>query len=91
MKYGGLGGTMWAEFIEICSEYELGSPKAAQLKAALETGQLLSMMQPNEKYQFYFACPLTVFNVLVQLVSWLYRPLITVKVCCQETIPMRED
>src|SRR5260370_34637000 len=67
-QFGGLGGLMRADFIEICSVYGLGSAKTAQLKAALEIGRRLGMMQPDEKYQFYFACPLTVFNVLVRLV-----------------------
>ncbi len=50
-KYGGLGGLMRAEFIEICSEYGLGSAKTAQLKAALEIGRRLGMLQSDEKYQ----------------------------------------
>src|SRR5690242_1998581 len=50
-KFGGLGGLMRADFIEICSVYGLGSAKTAQLKAALEIGRRLGMMQPDEKYQ----------------------------------------
>ncbi len=50
-KYGGLGGLMRAEFIEICNEYGLGSAKTAQLKAALEIGRRLGMLQSDEKYQ----------------------------------------
>src|SRR5437667_6202458 len=34
---------------------------------------------------FYPPCPLTVFNVLIRLVSWPYRPLRAVKVCCQSS------
>ena len=50
-KYGGLGGLMRAEFGEFCGEYGLGEAKAAQLKAALEIGRRLGMMQADEKYQ----------------------------------------
>jgi DNA repair protein RadC len=82
-KYGGLSGLMRADFNELCSEHGLGEAKSSQLKAALEMGRRLGMLQNDEKYQFYFACPLTVMNVLVRLVYWLYRPLQTIKVCCQ--------
>jgi DNA repair protein RadC len=50
-KYGGLGGLMGAEFGELCTEYGLGVAKASQLKAALEIGRQLSLLQPDEKYQ----------------------------------------
>src|SRR5256886_2558759 len=50
-KYGGLSGLMRAEFGELCAEYGLGEAKAAQLKAALEMGRRLGMLQPDEKYQ----------------------------------------
>jgi len=46
-QFGGLGGLMRADFIEICSVYGLGSAKTAQLKAALEIGRRLGMMQPD--------------------------------------------
>ena len=58
-KYSGLGGLMRADFIEICNEYGLGSAKTAQLKAALEIGRRLGMLQSDEKYQFragYLRC-----------------------------------
>ena len=50
-KYGGLGGLMRAEFSELCTEHGLGEAKASQLKAALEMGRRLGMLQDNEKYQ----------------------------------------
>lgn len=50
-KYGGLSGMMRADFSELCNEYGLGEAKSAQLKAALEIGRRLGMMQPDEKYQ----------------------------------------
>ena len=50
-KYGGLGGLMRADFGELCSEHGLGEAKASQLKAALEIGRRLGMLQNEEKYQ----------------------------------------
>ena len=50
-KYGGLSGLMRADFGELCAEYGLAEAKAAQLKAALEIGRRLGMLQPDEKYQ----------------------------------------
>jgi hypothetical protein len=81
-KFGGLGGLMRADFMELCKEHGLGMAKTAQLKAALEIGRRLSLTQLDEKYQFHFARPLTVINVLVSFVSLLYCPLRTIKVRC---------
>ncbi len=50
-KFGGLGGLMRADFMELCKEYGLGAAKAAQLKAALEMGRRLGLTQLDEKYQ----------------------------------------
>jgi DNA repair protein RadC len=50
-KYGGLSGLMRAEFSELCTEHGLGEAKASQLKAALEMGRRLGMLQDNDKYQ----------------------------------------
>ncbi len=55
-KYGGLSGMMRADFSELCNEYGLGEAKSAQLKAALEIGRRLGMMQPDEKYQITARC-----------------------------------
>ncbi len=82
-KYGGLSGLMRAELGELCAEYGLGEAKAAQLKAALEIGRRLGRLQPDEKYQFYFACPLTFPNVLTVLISWLHCPPKFIVICCQ--------
>ncbi len=51
IKYGGLSGLMTAEFHELCTEYGLGLAKAAQLKAALELGKRLSLLEPDMKVQ----------------------------------------
>ncbi|MHB8599186.1 MAG: RadC family protein [Ktedonobacteraceae bacterium] len=50
-KYGGLAGLMRAEFSELCNEYGLGVAKTAQLKAALEIGRRMNMLQSDERYQ----------------------------------------
>jgi DNA repair protein RadC len=50
-KFGGLGGLMRADFMELCKEHGLGMAKTAQLKAALEIGRRLSLTQLDEKYQ----------------------------------------
>ena len=50
-KYGGLAGLMRGDFHELCSEYGLGEAKTSQLKAALEMGRRLGMLQNDEKYQ----------------------------------------
>jgi DNA repair protein RadC len=50
-KYGGLAGLMRAEFSELCNEYGLGVAKTAQLKAALEIGRRMGMLQSEERYQ----------------------------------------
>jgi DNA repair protein RadC len=51
IKYGGLAGLMSADFHEISNEYGLGQAKTAQLKAALELGKRLSMLEIEKRYQ----------------------------------------
>ena len=68
-KYGGLGGLIRAEFGEICAEYGLGSAKAAQLKAALEIGRRLGMLQPDEKYQI--TSPKDAANLVMMEMTYL--------------------
>jgi DNA repair protein RadC len=51
IKYGGLAGLMTAGFHELCNEYGMGMAKAAQLKAALELGKRLGMLELNQKRQ----------------------------------------
>ena len=50
-KYNGLAGLMSADFHELNAEHGLGLAKTAQLKAALELGKRLSMLQPEKRYQ----------------------------------------
>ncbi len=51
VKYGGLAGLASADFHELCTEHGLGLAKTAQLKAALEIGKRLSILQPDKRYQ----------------------------------------
>jgi DNA repair protein RadC len=68
-KYGGLGGLMRSEFGELCSEYGLGEAKAAQLKAALEIGRRLGLMQSDEKYQI--KSPADAANLVMMEMTYL--------------------
>jgi len=68
-KYGGLGGLMRAEFMELCAEYGLGEAKTAQLKAALEIGRRLGVAQTEEKYQI--KSPLDAANLVMMEMTFL--------------------
>jgi DNA repair protein RadC len=50
-KYNGLSGLMSADFHELSAEHGLGIAKTSQLKAALELGKRLSVLQPDKRYQ----------------------------------------
>jgi DNA repair protein RadC len=52
-RYGGLSGLVRADFGALCSEYGMGKAKTAQLKAALEIGRRLGVLQPEEKYRIH--------------------------------------
>lgn len=68
-KYGGLGGLMRAELSELSQEYGLGLAKSAQLKAALELGRRLGMLQPDEKYKI--GSPLDAANLVMAEMTYL--------------------
>jgi DNA repair protein RadC len=68
-KYGGFGGLMRAEFMELCAEYGLGEAKTAQLKAALEIGRRLGVAQNEEKYQI--KSPLDAANLVMMEMTLL--------------------
>lgn len=48
-KFEGLGGLQRVSFPELCKVSGVGPAKAAQLKAAIELGRRLSMIQPQER------------------------------------------
>ena len=50
-KYNGLAGLMRADFGQLCNEHGLGEAKASQIKAALELGRRLAVLQPEERVQ----------------------------------------
>jgi DNA repair protein RadC len=50
-KYGGLPGLVRADFRELCAEYGMGEAKSAQVKAALEIGRRLSLLQVDARYK----------------------------------------
>jgi DNA repair protein RadC len=51
MKYGGLPGLVRADFRELCTEHGMGEAKSAQVKAALEIGRRLALVQTDAKYK----------------------------------------
>jgi DNA repair protein RadC len=50
-KYGGLAGLVRADFRELCAEHGMGMAKSAQVKAALEIGRRLSLLQMDARYK----------------------------------------
>ena len=50
-KYGGLPGLVRADFRELCAERGMGVAKSAQVKAALEVGRRLGLLQMDAKYK----------------------------------------
>jgi DNA repair protein RadC len=50
-KYGGLSGLVRADFRELCAEHGMGEAKSAQIKAALEIGYRLNLLQVDARYK----------------------------------------
>src|SRR5256886_16172769 len=50
-KYGGLPGLVRADFRELCAEHGMGAAKSAQIKAALEIGRRLALVQVDTRYK----------------------------------------
>ena len=50
-KFGGLSGLVRADFRELCAEHGMGEAKSAQVKAALEIGYRLSLLQVDARYK----------------------------------------
>ena len=50
-KYGGLPGLVRADFRELCAEHGIGEAKSAQIKAALEIGRRLALVQVDTRYK----------------------------------------
>ena len=49
--YGGLGGLLRVDFAQLCAEHGMGQAKTAQLKAALEIGRRLSVLEAGARPQ----------------------------------------
>jgi DNA repair protein RadC len=62
-KYGGLSGLVRADFAELCAEHGLGEAKTAQIKAALEIGRRLGLLQPDARYKI--RTPLDAANLVM--------------------------
>jgi DNA repair protein RadC len=50
-KYGGLPGLVRADFRELCAEHGMGEAKSAQVKATLEIGRRLALVQMDTRYK----------------------------------------
>ena len=50
-KYGGLPGLVRADFHELCAEHGMGEAKSAQVKATLELGRRLALVQMDTRYK----------------------------------------
>src|SRR5205085_12574637 len=50
-QYGGLPWLVRADFRELCAEHGMGEAKSAQVKAALEIGRRLALVQPDTRYR----------------------------------------
>ena len=84
-KYGGLSGLIRAEFGELCGEYGLGEAKAAQLKAALEIGRRLGMLQNDEKYQI--KSPTDAANLVIKKCRYCHQTVKPTRSACQARSP----
>ena len=51
MLFRSLPGLVRADFRELCAEYGLGEAKSAQVKAALEIGRRLALVQVDTRYK----------------------------------------
>ncbi len=68
-RYGGLGGLVRAPLSELYGQYGLGLAKAAQIKAALESGRRLISITPEERPVVH--SPQDVANLLLAEMGYL--------------------
>jgi len=68
-KYNGLSGLVRVDFHELCAEYGLGEAKTSQLKAALEIGRRLGMLQTDQTYQI--KSPVDAANLVMSEMMYL--------------------
>src|SRR5258707_2431530 len=69
-KYGGLPGLVRADFRELCAEHGMGAAKSAQIKAALEIGRRLALVQVDTRYKI--STPSESANIMMPELVYLY-------------------
>lgn len=79
--YGGLGGLLHVDFAQLCAEHGMGQAKAAQLKAALEIGRRLSVLEAGAKPQI--SSPADVASLLLLEMGYLAQE--QLRVLCLDT------
>jgi DNA repair protein RadC len=68
-KYGGLPGLVRADFRELCAEHGMGEAKSAQVKAALEIGRRLALVQVDTRYRI--STPAEAANLVMLEMAYL--------------------
>jgi len=68
-KYGGLSGLVRADFAELCAEYGMGEAKTAQVKATLEIGRRLGLLQTETRYKI--RTPMDAANLVMLDMAYL--------------------
>jgi DNA repair protein RadC len=68
-KYGGLPGLVRADFRELCTEHGIGEAKTAQVKAALELGRRLALVQMDTRYKI--SNPADAANLVMMEMAYL--------------------
>ena len=68
-KYGGLPGLVRADFRELCAERGMGEAKSAQVKAALEIGRRLALLQVDARYKI--STPAEAANLVMLEMAYL--------------------
>src|SRR5215472_18412971 len=68
-KYGGLPGLVRADFQELCAEHGMGEAKSAQVKATLELGRRLALVQMDTRYKI--ATPQDAANLVMLEMAYL--------------------
>jgi DNA repair protein RadC len=68
-KYGGLAGLVRADFRELCAEHGMGEAKSSQVKAALEIGRRLALLQVDARYKI--SSPADAANLVMLEMAYL--------------------
>jgi len=68
-KYGGLPGLVRADFRELCAEHGMGEAKSAQVKATLEIGRRLALVQMDTRYKI--STPEDAANLVMMEMAYL--------------------